>query len=240
MATDVVLKAKIYQGKAKEVWSTDDADLVVLRFTDAATAFNGVKKASISDKGVLNLAISVKLFDVVKAAGVPTHVVEALSDTDLLCHRVEIVPVEVVVRSVVAGSFAKRYGLAEGTELPEPLVELFHKSDALDDPLVNDDAAVALGWAKRWEIQCMKELALQTHAALTAFWAGHGIRLIDAKYEFGRTPSGALVLADEITPDGSRLWEVGTNRKLDKDVFRRDLADLSETYRELHQRVFGS
>jgi phosphoribosylaminoimidazole-succinocarboxamide synthase len=239
MGSDVVLDAKIYQGKAKEVWSTRDPDQVVLRFTDAATAFNGVKKASIDEKGQLNLAMSVKLFEVVEAAGVPTHVVRSLNETDLLCHRVEILPVEVVVRSVVAGSFARRYGLEEGTELAEPLVELFHKSDALDDPLVNDDAAVALGWARRWELQCMKELALQTHAALSAFWGTHGIRLVDAKYEFGRTAAGALVLADELTPDGCRLWEEGTQRKLDKDVFRRDLADLGDTYRELHQRVFG-
>jgi len=234
------LQAKIYQGKAKEVWSTTDPDQVVLRFTDAATAFNGVKKASIDEKGALNLAMSVKLFDVVSDAGVPTHVVESLNDTDLLCHRVTILPVEVVVRSVVAGSFAKRYGLEEGMLLDQPLVELFHKSDDLDDPLVNDDAAVALGWAKHWELQCMKELALQTHAALSAFWGAHGITLVDAKYEFGRTAAGALVLADELTPDGCRLWEQGTQRKLDKDVFRRDLADLGDTYRELHERVFGS
>ena len=229
-------REKLYDGKAKEVWSTDDPERVVLRFKDSATAFNGVKKAEIAGKGEMNLALSNVLFDRVEAAGVPTHRIRTLSPRDVLCHKVQIVPVEVVVRSVVAGSFAKRYGLAEGQRLDAPLVELFHKSDALDDPLVNDDAVVALGWAKRWEIACMKELALTIHAALTAFWSELGIDLVDAKYEFGRHP-GRLVLADELSPDGSRLWERGTGRKLDKDVFRRALADLGATYRELAERV---
>jgi len=232
-------RAKVYDGKAKEVWSTDDPDRVVLRFKDSATAFNGVKKAEIDGKGALNAKMTVELFARVQERGVRTHLIEVLSPTDLLCHRVEIVPVEVVVRSVVAGSFAKRYGLEEGAQLSAPLVELFHKSDALDDPLVNDDAAVELGWARPWEIACMKEQALLIHEVLAEFWAGHGIQLVDAKYEFGRW-DGRIVLADELTPDGCRLWELGTGRKLDKDVFRRDLADLGDTYRELHQRVFGS
>jgi len=232
-------RTKLYDGKAKEVWSTDDPEQVVLRFKNSATAFNGVKKAEIDGKGELNARMTVELFDRVAAAGVPTHYLETLTPTDLLCRKVEIVPVEVVVRSVVAGSFAKRYGLEEGAPLAEPLVELFHKSDALDDPLVNDDAAVALGWARPWELLCMKELALTIHHVLDAFWSEHGIQLVDAKYEFGRD-HGRLVLADELTPDGCRLWEKGTGRKLDKDVFRRDLADLGDTYRELHQRVFGS
>jgi len=232
-------RTKLYDGKAKEVWSTDDPGQVVLRFKDSATAFNGVKKAEIDGKGEMNARMTVELFERVEAAGVRTHLIEALSPTELLCHRVEIIPVEVVVRSTVAGSFAKRYGLQEGTALSKPLVELFHKSDALDDPLVNDDAAVELGWARPWELACMKELALAVHAELASFWSVHGIRLIDAKYEFGRH-DGRVLLADELTPDGCRLWEEGTDRKLDKDVFRRDLADLGDTYRELQRRVFGS
>ncbi len=230
---------KLYDGKAKEVWSTEDDSLVVLRFKNSATAFNGVKKAEIEGKGALNTKMTVALFRRVEAAGVRTHLVDVLSDTELLCRKVEIVPVEVVVRSVVAGSFAKRYGLQEGAALSKPLVELFHKSDALDDPLVNDDAAVELGWARPWELAAMKEQALVIHGVLADFWAEHGIQLVDAKYEFGRD-DGRIVLADELTPDGCRLWEVGTQRKLDKDVFRRDLADLGDTYRELHQRIFGA
>jgi phosphoribosylaminoimidazole-succinocarboxamide synthase len=230
---------KLYDGKAKEVWSTEDEGLVVLRFKDSATAFNGVKKAEIDGKGVMNAAMTVALFRRLESAGVPTHLVEVLDERQLLCRKVEIVPVEVVVRSVVAGSFARRYGLEEGTPLSRPLVELFHKSDDLDDPLVNDDAAVELGWARRWELAAMKEQALQIHEVLTAFWAEHDIQLVDAKYEFGRD-DGRILLADELSPDGCRLWELGTQRKLDKDVFRRDLADLGETYRELHDRVFGA
>lgn len=230
---------KLYDGKAKEVWSTDDPELVVLRFKDSATAFNGVKKAEIDGKGALNARMTVELFRRVEAAGVRTHLVEVLGPVELLCRKVTIVPVEVVVRSVVAGSFARRYGLEEGQVLSQPLVELFHKSDALDDPLVNDDAAVELGWARPWELAAMKEQALAIHATLAAFWAEHGIQLIDAKYEFGRD-DGRIVLADELSPDGCRLWEAGTGRKLDKDVFRRDLADLGDTYRELHARVFGA
>jgi phosphoribosylaminoimidazole-succinocarboxamide synthase len=161
-----------------------------------------------------------------------------VSDTELLCERVDIVPLEVVVRDRVAGSLAKRYGLDEGAALSEPLVELFYKSDPLGDPLITDDAAVILGYARRWEIAFLKETALRVHGVLRTFWKGLGIDLVDAKYEFGRK-DGALLLADELTPDGARLWDVKTGQKLDKDVFRRDLGDLGETYRALAARVFG-
>ncbi len=230
--------ALLYQGKSKRVFATDDPDRVVLEFTDEATAFNAKKRATVGDKGRINCAITVHLFEAVANAGVRHHMVRQLSPTELLCDRVEIVPVEVVVRNVVAGSFAKRYGLTEGERLAEPVVEWFYKSDALDDPLVGDDAVVTLGWARRWELQYMKEAALAINAVLLGFWSGLGIDLVDAKYEFGRH-QGRLLLADELTPDGSRLWERATGRRLDKDVFRRDLADLGDTYRELHARVFG-
>lgn len=230
----------LYEGKAKQVWSTDDPARVVLRFKDDATAFNGVKRASIEGKGALNARISASLFrQVVEPAGIATHLIEPLDATDHLCHRVAIVPVEVVVRNVVAGSFAKRYGLTEGATLSEPIVEWFYKSDALDDPLMGDDVAVLLGWARRWELAFMREAALTLTAALTRFWGGYDIDLVDIKYEFGRS-DGRLLLADEITPDGCRLWERGTRRRFDKDVFRRELADLGDTYRALHERVFGS
>ncbi len=228
----------LHQGKSKEVFETADPDLVLVRFTDQATAFNAKKVAQVAAKGKTNCAISARLFEEVGRAGVRHHMVQRLAETDLLCRRVEIIPVEVVVRTVVAGSFARRYGLTEGTRLPRPVVEWFYKSDALDDPLVGDDAVVALGWAEAWELAFLRHTALQVHAVLTDVWAQHGVDLIDAKYEFGRH-DGRLLLADELTPDGSRLWEQETGRPLDKDVFRRDLADLSETYQELAQRLLG-
>jgi phosphoribosylaminoimidazole-succinocarboxamide synthase len=228
----------MYEGKAKQVYATDDADHVVIRFKDDATAFNGVKRASIADKGPINCQVSAHLLGLVSGAGVPTAFVRQIAPRDQLFRKVEIIPVEVVVRNVVAGSFARKLGLSEGQVLPRPVVELFYKSDALNDPPVNEDAALALGWAAGWELACMRERALQVNDALRAFWGERNIDLVDFKLEFGRA-GGAVLLADEITPDGSRLWERGTGRHLDKDVFRRDLGDLSETYRELYRIVFG-
>lgn len=229
--------AQLYEGKAKQVWSTQNPDFVVIRYKDDATAFNGLKKASIADKGVINARISAFFMERMAQAGVPTAFVRQLDARDQLCRRVVIVPVEVVVRNVVAGSFAKKLGLPEGQKLARPVIELFYKSDALNDPPVNEDAALALGWAHAWELACMREHALTVNEVLRSFWDGLGVDLVDFKLEFGRV-HGAIVLADEITPDGSRLWERGTGRHLDKDVFRRDLGDLSETYRELYKRVF--
>lgn len=230
----------LYEGKAKQVYASDDPNRVVIRFKDDATAFNGVKRATVGGKGRINCAITAYLFDLVaREAGVAHHMVRRLDEERLLCERVEIVPVEVVVRNRVAGSFARRYGLEEGTPLPSPLIEFFYKSDALDDPLMGEDVPVWLGWAKRWELQFMREATLAVNETLSRFYGEHGIDLVDMKLEFGRQ-SGRLLLADELTPDGSRLWERGTGRKLDKDVFRRDLADLGETYRELARRVLGA
>jgi phosphoribosylaminoimidazole-succinocarboxamide synthase len=231
--------ALLYEGKAKQVYASADPSRVILHFKDDATAFNGVKKASIPDKGRINTALTMRLFERLAAAGIRHHVVEQVGPTDLLCEKVEIVPVEVVVRNRVAGSFAKRYGLDEGRPLPQPLVEFFVKSDALNDPLITEDAAVLLGYAQRWELAYLAHAGLEINRILMAFWAEHGIDLIDFKVEFGRS-EGRLLLADEITADGARLWERGTGRKLDKDVFRRDLADLGDTYRDLYARVFGS
>ncbi len=228
-----------YDGKAKRVWSVRGApDLVILQFTDDATAFNGVKRASIPDKGRINVEITTHLLERVAAAGVPTHLV-ARQGEDLVCRRVSIIPVEIVVRNVCAGSLAKRYGVPEGTKLAYPLVEHFYKSDKLDDPLMTEEHAVLFGWATREELAVCRALALSVNDALKAFWDGLGVDLVDFKLEFGRLPDGTVVLADEITPDGSRLWERGTGRHLDKDVFRRDLGDLSATYRDLYARVFG-
>lgn len=229
----------LYEGKAKQVFATADPAFVVLHFKDDATAFNGVKKASIADKGVINCALSAHFLRLVeREAGVPTALVEQLGDRDQLFRKVEIIPVEVVVRNVVAGGLAKRLGMPEGASLSRPLVEHFYKSDALNDPQITEDCAQVLGMAKAWELACMREHALAVNDCLRRYWDSLGITLVDFKLEFGRV-GGRVVLADEITPDGSRLWEKGTGRKLDKDVFRRDLGDLSETYRELRRRVLG-
>jgi phosphoribosylaminoimidazole-succinocarboxamide synthase len=229
----------LYQGKSKQVFATDHPDRVILRFTDQATAFNAKKVANVPDKGRVNCAISVYLLRLLEQEGIATHLLDVVGDTEILCRKVEIVPVEVVVRNRAAGSFSKRYAIPEGTALGQPLVELFYKSDALDDPLVNAEAAVLLGWAKRWEIGYLTEVSLEINRILSAFWGELGIDFVDAKYEFGRA-GGALWLADEITPDGARLWDRTSGARLDKDVFRRDLGDLGETYRGLLARVLGT
>jgi phosphoribosylaminoimidazole-succinocarboxamide synthase len=229
----------LYTGKSKQVWSTDDPDLVVVAFQDDATAFNGQKHAKITDKARANAAISAHLLGVVGEAGVRHHLVEVLGPTEQLCRRLSVIPVEVVVRNRVAGSLAKRYGLDEGATLPFPLVELFYKSDALGDPLASEDVAAALGWAQRDELSAMREDALAVNEALQEHFTARGISLVDFKLEFGRDRLGGLWLCDEITPDGCRLWDAATGARLDKDVFRRDLGDLSETYRALHLRLLG-
>ena len=228
----------LYEGKAKQVYATDASDQVIIHYKDDATAFNGVQKASVADKGVINCRISAFFMEKVAALGIPTAFIRQTAPRDQLCHRVEIIPVEVVVRNVVAGSLAKRLGQPEGQRLARPLVEHFYKSDALNDPQINEEGAVLMGYAHGWELVAMREYSIAVNDMLLEFWGGLGVDLVDFKLEFGRL-GGRVVLADEITPDGSRLWERGTGRKLDKDVFRRDLGDLSETYRELYQRVFG-
>ena len=230
----------LYDGKAKSVFGCpSEEDAVILHFKDDATAFNGVKHSLIEGKGELNCGFTVVLFEVADKAGVAHHMRRRLSNTDLLCDQVTIIPVEVVVRNVVAGSFAKRYGLEEGARLSKPLIEFFYKSDALDDPLLVADAAVELGWATHAELDFLREASLRLNAGLVAFWDQHGIDLIDIKFEFGRK-GDQILLADEITPDGCRLWEQGTGRRFDKDVFRRDIADLADTYRALAQRLMGA
>ena len=230
--------AHLYEGKAKQIYATTDDRRVIIHFKDDATAFNGVKKASIEDKGRINCALSAFFLELV-APRVPTSLEKILNPREQLHKKVEIIPVEVVVRNRVAGSFAKKLGLAEGMILSRPVVELFYKSDALNDPPVNEDAALALGWAKSWELACMREYALAVNEILIAFWDSKNVSLVDFKLEFGRFEN-AVVLADEITPDGSRLWDKTTGEHLDKDVFRRDLGNLTDTYRALLDRVMGS
>ncbi len=230
----------LYEGKAKRVFATDDPRLVRIHFKDDATAFDGAKHATVGGKGEVNARISAALLRRVEEAGVPTHLVRVLGPRDHLCRHVEIVPIEVVVRNVVAGSLARRLGRAEGEALPFPMVEFFYKDDALHDPPISDVHALAFGWAAEWELAYMRHAAKVVNEVLSAFWGGLGIRLVDFKLEFGRFGPGRLLLADEITPDGSRLWEEGTGRHLDKDVFRRDLGDLGATYRELLDRVLAA
>lgn len=229
----------IHNGKAKQVFATTDPGLVWIHYKDEATAFDGAKKAVIRDKGEVNARISAHLMGLMEEAGVPTHTAAILGPRDHLYTRVEIIPIEVVVRNICAGSMAKRYGLEEGIVLKQPLIELFLKSDALHDPLIHDDLALEMGWARAWELAYLRYAAGLVNDRLRTFWGDLGVTLVDFKLEFGRADGNRLLLADEISPDGSRLWEKGTNRKLDKDVFRRDLGDLGDTYRELFGRIFG-
>ena len=234
------------EGKSKRVFAVlhedgtiNDAQ-VVLHYKDDASAFNGVKFDVVKDKGIVNAAISWNLTGLLEEKGcIRTHLIEKLTEVDHLCHNVEIIPVEVVVRNIVAGSAAKRFGRAEGEVLAEPMVEYFYKSDELNDPHIGEVHARAFGWAELWELEFMKKAALTINAILKEYWAQWELDLVDFKVEFGRAQTGAILLADEISPDGSRLWEKGTRRKFDKDVFRRDLGDLGDTYRELYTRIFG-
>jgi len=237
-------REKLYEGKAKILYATEEAGLLIQYFKDEATANDGEKRGVIADKGVVNNGVSSRLFEVLEGAGVATHYVRCLSPREMLVRQVEIVPVEVVVRNRVAGSLARRLGLSEGRELPWPVVEFYYKSDELHDPLVVEDHILAFGWAGREELAEMRRLALRCNEVLQRFFAERGIELVDFKLEFGRLrraeDSGtAIVVADEITPDSCRLWDMSTQEKLDKDRFRRDLGGVEDAYQEVYQRVVG-
>jgi len=227
----------LYEGKAKQVYATDDKDLIVMHFKDDATAFNGIKKAQIKDKGVLNNEITTIIFNELHKAGIPTHFVEKLNDRDQLCKKVTILPLEVIVRNIVAGSMAKRLGIEEGTHISNTVFELCYKNDALGDPLINEDHAVALKAATYEELKTVKELTLKINEILKKLFASINITLVDFKIEFGKTSDGQIVLADEISPDTCRLWDSTTNAKLDKDRFRRDLGKVIEAYEEILRRL---
>jgi phosphoribosylaminoimidazole-succinocarboxamide synthase len=229
--------ALLYEGKAKKVYAADQEDLVIIHYKDDATAFNGEKKGQIEDKGVLNNKIASGLFELLEKSGVPTHFVSRLNDRDMLCKKVAIIPLEVIVRNAAAGSMAKRLGLAEGTALKTTVFELSYKDDALGDPLINDYHAVAIGASTFEELENIKTLTFKVNAVLSAFFLKRDIRLIDFKLEFGRTPAGELVLADEISPDTCRFWDAKTGEKLDKDRFRRDLGNVKEAYIEILNRI---
>ena len=227
----------MYEGKAKQVYATDDPDRVIIHYKDDATAFNGLKKDSIRNKGVLNNKITTILFNELNRRGIATHWIETLNDRDQLCKKVRIVPLEVIVRNVVAGSMAKKFGIDEGTELKTPVYEICYKNDELGDPMINDTHAVGLGLATREELDQIYAITAQVNEALKEIFDQIGIRLIDFKLEFGKDSTGCVLLADEISPDTCRFWEKGTDKKLDKDRFRRDMGDVIGAYEEIYGRL---
>ncbi|MDZ5474625.1 phosphoribosylaminoimidazolesuccinocarboxamide synthase [Bacillus sp. 31A1R] len=232
-------RALLYEGKAKRVYMTDDENLVWIQYKDSATAFNGEKKAEITGKGRLNNEITSLLFSKLHEAGVASHFVERLSETEQLVKKVNIIPLETVVRNVAAGSFSKRLGIEEGKPLSKPLVEFYLKNDDLGDPIMTDDQIFELGLANEKEVALLKEKALKVNSILSSFFAELGINLIDFKLEFGKDAAGEVLLADEISPDTCRLWDKETNAKLDKDVFRRDLGNLTDAYENILERLGG-
>lgn len=230
---------QLYEGKAKKVFATDDPDYVIVSYKDDATAFDGLKKGEISGKGSVNNRMSNYLMRLLEKAGIATHYVEELSDRETLVKKVSIVPLEVIIRNVSAGSFAKRYGVEEGIVFDEPTIEFSYKNDDLHDPLLNSYHALALKLATKEEIEKIKSMAFRINQILKEYFAGLKVKLIDFKLEFGRTRDGQIVLADEISPDTCRFWDADTNEKLDKDRFRRDLGGVEEAYREMMKRVLG-
>ncbi|WP_379970891.1 phosphoribosylaminoimidazolesuccinocarboxamide synthase [Ectobacillus sp. sgz5001026] len=230
---------QLYEGKAKIMYRTEQEDVVWVQYKDSATAFNGEKKATIAGKGHLNNEITTLLFTKLKDAGIPSHFIEKISDTEQLVKKVTIVPLEVVVRNIIAGSFAKRLGLEEGAPLEAPIVEFYYKDDDLGDPLVTEDHIRVLNVATPQQLEQLRTLALGVNEVLKKHFASCKIRLVDFKLEFGITKEGELLLADEISPDTCRLWDEETNEKFDKDVFRRDLGNLTDAYKEILKRLGG-
>lgn len=228
---------QLYEGKAKKVFKTDDPELLIVDYKDDATAFNGLKKGSIAGKGVINNQMSNRLMAKLEKAGVPTHFVQELSPRETLVKKVSIVPLEVIVRNLSAGSFAKRYGVEEGIVFDAPTIEFSYKNDELGDPLLNSYHALALGLATAEEIGTIKRYAFQVNDFLKSLWAECGVILVDFKLEFGRLADGSIVLADEISPDTCRLWDEKTHEKLDKDRFRRDLGGVEDAYAEIMKRL---
>lgn len=232
-------KEQLYEGKAKKVFATDDPNLVIVSYKDDATAFNGEKKGTIAGKGAINNVMSNHMFQLLEQQGVPTHFVEQLSDRETVVKKVSIVPLEVIVRNISAGSFAKRYGVKEGIVFDEPTFELSYKNDDLGDPLMNDYHAIALKLATREEIELIKSMTFKINEVMKQYFDTLNVTLVDFKLEFGKTADGTIVLADEISPDTCRLWDKTTGEKLDKDRFRRDMGGVEEAYQEIMNRVMG-
>ena len=233
-------REQMYEGKAKKVFATDDTNYCIVSYKDDATAFNGLKKGTIAGKGVVNNKMSNYLMKLLETeAGVPTHFVEELNDREALVKKVSIVPLEVIVRNIAAGSFSKRFGVPEGTNLLCPTLEFCYKDDDLGDPMVNEYHIVACGWATKEDLQTITDYTFKVNEFLKDFFAKVNIELVDFKIEFGKTPDGQIILADEISPDTCRFWDATTHEKLDKDRFRRDLGGVEEAYDEMMKRVFG-
>lgn len=226
----------LYEGKAKKVYNTNDADLLIVEYKDDATAFNGLKKGSVSGKGVINNKMTNVIFKYLAEKGIETHLVEELSDRETLVKKVSIVPLEVIVRNVAAGSFSKKYGVEEGTALLSPILEFSYKNDELGDPLINDMQILAIGLATKEELADISEKALKINELMKEYFLEKNIKLIDFKIEFGRFKE-RIILADEVSPDTCRLWDAQTNEKLDKDRFRRDMGGVEEAYEEVWKRI---
>ena len=232
-------REQMYEGKAKKVYATDDPALCIVSYKDDATAFNGEKRGTIMGKGVINNRLTNRLMRLLEENGVPTHLVEELNDRDTLVKRVQIVPLEVIIRNISAGSFAKRYGVEEGIVFDQPTIEFSYKNDELGDPLMNSYHALALKLATQEEIDTIKAYSFKVNEVLKAFLLQHGIELVDFKLEFGRLPDGTIVLADEISPDTCRFWDATTGAHLDKDLFRRDMGGEADAYQEVMKRLLG-
>lgn len=231
--------AQLYEGKAKKVFATSDPALVIVSYKDDATALDGLKKGTIAGKGVINNKMSNYLCRLLEQQGVPTHYVEELNDRETVVKKVSIVPLEVIIRNISAGSFAKRYGVEEGIVFAKPTIEFSYKNDELHDPLINSYHALALGLATEEEIDAIKALAFKVNDILKEYFLSLNVKLVDFKLEFGRLPDGKIVLADEISPDTCRFWDATTGEKLDKDRFRRDMGGVEDAYNEMMKRVFG-
>ena len=230
-------KEQLYEGKAKKVFATENPELLIVQYKDDATAFNGLKKGTIAGKGVINNQMSNRLMQLLERSGVPTHFVQELSQRETLVKKVQIVPLEVIIRNISAGSFAKHYGVEEGIVFDEPTIEYSYKNDSLGDPLLNSRHALALKLVTKEELATIEALSFKVNNLLKEFWAGCGVTLVDFKMEFGRLSNGTIVLADEISPDTCRLWDSETKEKLDKDRFRRDLGGVEEAYAEIMRRL---
>ena len=226
----------LYEGMAKKVYTTEDPDVLIVDYKDDATAFNGIKKGTIVGKGVINNRMTNHVFQLLEKEGVPTHFIEELSDRETAVKKVQIVPLEVIIRNVAAGSFSKRLGVEEGTPFKQPTIEFSYKNDDLGDPLINSYFALALDLATQEEIDIIKKYAFQVNDVLKAYFLQADIELIDFKIEFGRY-KGQIILADETSPDTCRLWDVHTHEKLDKDRFRRDMGNVEEAYQEVFKRL---
>ena len=236
---NIVKKEQLYEGKAKKVYATNDPNLVIVDYKDDATAFNGEKKGTIAGKGVINNKMTNFMFKMLEKEGVPTHLVEEISDRETIVKKVSIVPLEVIIRNVAAGSFSKRMGVEEGKQLLCPILEFSYKNDDLGDPFINDYYALALGIATKEDIDTISKYAFKVNEFMVKFFKGLNIDLIDFKIEFGKTADGTIILADEISPDTCRFWDSTTHEKLDKDRFRRDMGGVEEAYQEIMKRLMG-